>query len=102
LVKDQPPWCQREEAREQLLFLGGDVFPVTPLTEKLVTHMKSKFFRRIKCATLRDELKFILRIQFNNNNKQKLPGYYGFPFLENLGIFRIWHSNNPISAQGLR
>jgi hypothetical protein len=90
-------WCQREEAREQLLFLGGDVFLVTPLTEKLVTQMKSLFFRKIKCATLRDELKFILRIQFNNN-KQKLPRYYGYPFLENFGIFRIWHSCNPISG----
>jgi hypothetical protein len=56
------PWCQREEAREQLLFLGGDVFLVTPPTEKLVTHMKFKFFRKINCATLWDELKFILRI----------------------------------------
>jgi hypothetical protein len=41
------PWCQREEAREQLLFLGEDVFLVTPLTEKLHLH----FFRKIKCAT---------------------------------------------------
>jgi hypothetical protein len=55
--------------------------------------MKSKFFCKIKCATLRDELKFILRIQFNNNNLD-----YGYPFLENLGIFRIGYSNNPISG----
>jgi hypothetical protein len=52
--------------------------------------MKSLFFRKIKCATKRDELKFFHMIQFNNN-KQKLPGYYGYPFLENLGIFRIWY-----------
>jgi hypothetical protein len=46
------------------------------------------FFRKINCATLRDELKFILRVQFNNN-KQKLPGYYGYiSFFRELGNFQ--------------
>jgi hypothetical protein len=77
----------QREAREQLLFLGGDVFLVTPLTEKVVTlsvppcGMNWNLFLGSNSTIISKNYLDIMAILF----------------LENLGIFRIWR-NNPISG----